>query len=1317
MSSKTTEQVTKSPSLRSLRSRAKAKLKGILPGQLSRNETVAESSSTTPSTLPSSSIVISNAKAVNQAISDPLMSVSRLTNNLDDFALQDKDSDITGSSNIWLKAYKAAAPDTKKWIESLPKMIISEEADDQSWVAEIVKTVHALEKKNQDSSLRITVGQKETTVKDYVAPTMKLLTLIGDISTQFVPAPSGIVWSAIKALLQAPVTGIGETAAILSSTTRVISILRRGKVYEVVFTEDNTAPELLQNFVTALLALYAKSLDLLAYAARYLKNRYRQTLEWISNTGYASSLIAELTQCEAALSRAVECCEAARSASEAARSASADKTHTELLLKLHHSVNQIEDGMHQLFDKMEIHEMLEALDYFSDVKFGEQHRKKTESRTPGTGTWLLTHYKFKEWQQTDESSILWLQGTVGMGKSFLASTVIDQFLVNDTTLHTPIRKNNQGFAYFYCERGSSDLREPINVLRSYVRQLAIVPCFPKCMQKQLIELYRESRKQGVKLSTNVCKDRIFASANLYPRTTLVLDGLDECDAGERGTLIKILAELIQHAKNPVKLFISSRREQDIAKQLELSPIIEISARDNEQDIRKFVDERIERIEETGKWISISQDLKNKIKDTLCAKSDGMFRWTYLQIDQLSKLRQAKQIEARLGKLPKTLNAAYQEIFEMIEEDGGGGILESAVKWVMCVKEPLTTDEILDAVRLSPSSDGKSLREDPKIAEETLLGICGHLIVKEPYLGKWKFPHTSVIEYFEEVHQWSLERAHSFVAGICLLHLLDDHTQRMEDGRFSGKRNIRHYMLEKWPIHVSAIEKPELHGTAVSKLLERFLGIDRSPRQSSQHYQHWVNYIAAAEKRYDEFFMRHINRFRPVKNFYPAENPIFGICILGFYHILQSYWSSDIDISSVNKRNMDLLSIAAYYGHLEICEKLIELGSDVNRQFSSSSTDFSVLTTALEEKNVDVVSYLLRQGANPNLPLNGASSLCTAINKDAFSFDLKCAEILLDAKADPNYPCGPQCTFTYALEAAAYRRNIEATKLLLRHGADVNLLSEIGDYGSALAAAASRGAEEICQLLIEDGADVNADLKAGKYGSALVAAALQTNERICQLFVKHGAEVNADLKVGKYGSALVVAAHQGNTKICQFLIEQGADVNADVKVGIYGSALVAAAVQKNKGICQLLIDHGADVNADLKVGIYGSALAAAALLGNCAICRLLIDHGADVNASLSGKYPSALEAAKRGGKRARRAYRLLSGLEAMIAADTSFLPSRKTIDWELLPDPARLSGSSSPISMLEGEDEDSDSYSDSIADSLNLHRQRLAIERDTRILYV
>lgn len=1138
MSSKNTEAVTKARSLRILRSRAKAKLKELLSGQSSRDETVVESSSNTPSTLPSSSTAIPDAESQNQTSSDPPMSVSGLTDNLDSSVVQNKVSDTIESSNVWVKAYKAATPDTRKWIESFPNMTISQNVGDQSWVGEILEAVRALEKKHQDSSLRITVGQKEIALGDYVVPTVKWLTLIGDISTQFAPAPSGIVWSAMKALLQVPETGIEETAAVLATTTRVIDILRRGKVYEVVFTEDNTAPELLQNLRDALLTLYAKSLDLLAYAARHLKNQYRQILEWITNPGHATSLIAELTQCETELSRTVECC-------EVARSANADETHTKLLLNLHDSVDQIDDRMRQLFDKMEIREMLEALDYFSDVKFGEQHQKKVESRTPGTGMWLLAHSKFKKWEQTDESSILWLQGAVGMGKSFLASSVIDHFLVNNATSNTPNRKNNHGFAYFYCERGTDELREPISILRSYVRQLSMVPCYPKCMQKELIELYQESRKQGAKLSTKVCKDQIFASANLYPRTILILDGLDECDANERGALIKILAELIQHAKNPVKLFISSRREQDIAKQLGFSRIIEISARDNKEDIQKFVDERIEKTEETGKWLSIPQDLKNKIKDTLCAKSDGMFRWTYLQMDQLSELRQAKQIEERLGKLPKTLNDAYKEIIQMIEKNGETEILERAVKWIMCAQGHLTTGEILDAIRLAPSSDGSTLCVDSiPTAEETLLGICRHLVVKDSHSKLWKFPHASVIEYFEEVHQWNLERAHSFVARICLLYLLDDectqkvkstvkrrwstdlsehpgHSKHSKHSKDSDdSEDICPYILGNWFVHVLALEKPELHEVEISKLLERFLGIDKSPRQSSQYYQAWIKLIIPIHS----LPRRWYSMYFPLVNFYPLEDPIFGICIFGFYYLIQDYWKSGIDVLSVNKWGIDLLSIAAQYGHLKICEKLIELGSDVNRLLSSHPNGSTALSNAIKKRDVNMVRYLISLGADPNLPLKGHSALCASISASPDN-NLECTEILLDAKADPNRPCGPRCEFLYPLGFAVLRGNIDVAKILLRKGADVNLFGETGDYGSALEAAAHQSNEEKCKLLIEYGADVNADLKVGKYGSALVAAAFHNNDQICKLLIEHGADVNVSL-FGKYPSALAAAEGGG-----------------------------------------------------------------------------------------------------------------------------------------------------------------------------------------------
>jgi hypothetical protein len=163
-----------------------------------------------------------------------------------------------------------------------------------------------------------------------------------------------------------------------------------------------------------LIAVYAKSLDLLAYAARHLKNDFLKILHEIANSGQAKTLLAELIQVETDLAKIVECC-------EIARSNNADESHTKLLLSLHESIGHVDDRVRHLLAEMEIREMLEALDYFSDVKFGEQHRKKVEMRTPETGQWLLKHDKFQQWEKAESSTILWLQGT---GKHQTADGVI-----------------------------------------------------------------------------------------------------------------------------------------------------------------------------------------------------------------------------------------------------------------------------------------------------------------------------------------------------------------------------------------------------------------------------------------------------------------------------------------------------------------------------------------------------------------------------------------------------------------------------------------------------------------------------------------------------------------------------------------------------------------------------------------------------------------------------------------------------------------------------------------------------------------------------
>ncbi|KAK3358491.1 hypothetical protein B0T24DRAFT_685565 [Lasiosphaeria ovina] len=87
----------------------------------------------------------------------------------------------------------------------------------------------------------------------------------------------------------------------------------------------------------------------------------------------------------------------------------------------------------------------ERLGWISNVPYESQHDEITAFRTPGTCEWPLRRSEFAGWELSKESAILWLQGSVGTGKTFLASRVVDH-MRNKATGSV----GSEGIAFFYC---------------------------------------------------------------------------------------------------------------------------------------------------------------------------------------------------------------------------------------------------------------------------------------------------------------------------------------------------------------------------------------------------------------------------------------------------------------------------------------------------------------------------------------------------------------------------------------------------------------------------------------------------------------------------------------------------------------------------------------------------------------------------------------------------------------------------------------------------------------------------------------------------
>ncbi len=207
----------------------------------------------------------------------------------------------------------------------------------------------------------------------------------------------------------------------------------------------------------------------------------------------------------------------------------------------------------------------------------------------------------------------------GAGKTKIVSRVID-----DIGEQLEGQPNDEAFAYFYFNRNDASRQSPSAALCSLVRQLAL-SADGDAVQRALMQLYREKRKRGFaaeQLHDGDAEQLLRQFVDVYPQTTLVLDALDECDARARMPFVNLLERLAGNALKPVKFFISSRLDRDIAERFETGPNVAITATDNADDIARYVEaELAERQQWTKK---LSDALLKEIVRTLCVKSCGMY---------------------------------------------------------------------------------------------------------------------------------------------------------------------------------------------------------------------------------------------------------------------------------------------------------------------------------------------------------------------------------------------------------------------------------------------------------------------------------------------------------------------------------------------------------------------------------------------------------------------------------------------------------------------------------------------------------------------
>ncbi|KAK2784701.1 hypothetical protein FQN52_008929 [Onygenales sp. PD_12] len=958
-----------------------------------------------------------------------------------------------------------------------------------------------------------------------------------DVAVNAQPVLAGLPWAGIKFLLQVSVSEQQQMGCLLLGLNRISYLIARCRVYEELYLSINHNAAV-QNFESALVDLYTLILQFLAKALQiYARNIVVRGANAIKLAD--DDIIDFEKHCkdlEERVDYEVWNCEGTQS-KDFREKFYRLVDELKALKDLRDPLDRIESRVTCIWKVLGETERGKILNWVSDTPYLDHHRVASNGRTKDTGGWLSKHGNYRQWETSDESMILWLHGIPGAGKTKLISRAIDEF---------ETRPDSVGLAYFYCNRNESSRRQPENVIRSFVKQLSTSrngDAIPDTLEK----IYQKKQATGfasAKLSFEESEHLLLELVQGYSRTVLILDALDECEENTRRALLKWFDRIIINQAQHLKILISSRRDGDIRHQLGKETNIGIEATDNENDISKFVSERITESQDDRQY-PIPDCLQEEIVQTLLEKSQGMFQWAALQMAEILELELESEIRERLGRLPANLKDAYDEIYTKIIVSKGkkSEIAIRAFQWVMCASGPLTADVLVAAACQNPEEDKPSPVNDMDI--NYVLDACRNLIVVDRQSDVCRLSHLSVREYFEE-HHWNSSRSNGNVAKVCLSLLNDPDNWDLADTDTEPSPLVL-YAIRFWPTHVRNHDDTDID-PRVTELLERFLG---SMHESGPAYRSWYGWY---DKRWNA--MERIGADDLLKRFYselrPSSSSLLAISLFGLCRALSKWWSAEaIDPNQRNKQGMSVLSLAALGNSADAINKLLELGADVNMQLNCDYG--SALAAAASESDRDTVQLLLNAGADVNMQLRYGeygSALAAAGNKSKDTLQL-----LQEAEADVNLELNRGWYGSALAIAVNTPDNKDTVQLLLDAGADVNMQLTCGRYGSAL---------------------VTVALSYGLYGSALAAAGVFSNKDTVQLLLDAGADVNMQLSYGLYGK--------------------------------YHSALAAAAVFSIKDIVQLLLDAGAKVNMTLHHGGYNTALEAArAGWDNKAIIRLLEEY--------------------------------------------------------------------------------------------------------------
>jgi hypothetical protein len=337
-------------------------------------------------------------------------------------------------------------------------------------------------------------------------------------------------------------------------------------------------------------------------------------------------------------------------------------------------------------------------------------RHSSKDARPGCldGTRDAVQQELLAWVNDDAPALttMWLSGMAGIGKSAVASTFAhkmeDEGLLGGT---------------FFIDRQVADRRDPHRIVQSFAYDLA---------------MQNHSRLRALWLS--LCSDPTIMDKSLQDQVkklikepldgqcsqamVILIDGLDECTPSDGTRLLSTLATCLSDF--PIKLFVSSRREQHIVDALRDVEHADVRLQDRHadevsDDVRRYWEDSLDKLRVRSRPVAwrpfVSLDL-------LVERTGPLFIYatTVLRIIQSTRSSPIKKLNELLGNsrpgsgsaiafVGTFLDDLYVHILTEAAKDNNTVSTEYAhqlhniLEVVIFARDPLTPQAISDLLRI------------------------------------------------------------------------------------------------------------------------------------------------------------------------------------------------------------------------------------------------------------------------------------------------------------------------------------------------------------------------------------------------------------------------------------------------------------------------------------------------------------------------------------------------------------------------------------------------------------------------------------------